>query len=512
MKSSVDTLNIRIGEEIQYKIEVESDTTDAVVFPEGQTFLPLEVIESYKVDTTFEQTKMRLIKKYGLTQFDSGKYRIPAQRVFINDRAFVTDSMLIEVADVPVDTTKQKMFDIKPALEVERPPFDLLKLLYWLIPILLVAGGIWYFLRRKKKKEEAEEQLPPYEEAINALRELDGAELLKQDRSKEYYSGLTEIVKRYLDREVDDSALESTSDELITRLHMHKDAGHFEFDTETIRKLDAVLKRADLVKFAKMRQLEGQAQLDRGVVEEIINETHEIIPEPTEEELLLDELYAEEQRRKRRFKRVLYGSLSGVGVILITVVILASTYGWSYLKDNIIGHPTKDLIEGRWYRSEYGVPAVVIETPVILKREELELPPGADSILQSTALFSYGSLLDQFYVYVNTAQYKQEIDPNLDQALDFGLASLENQGAKNLVVKRESFENENGVNGLKAYGSFSQEGALTKKGIKQNYEFLVFGQKGTMQQVIIAWADDDPYAEEMVSRITNSIELEVNEQ
>ena len=46
VKTQVDTTLIRIGEEIQYQIEVEADSTDLVLFPEGQSFLPLEVIES----------------------------------------------------------------------------------------------------------------------------------------------------------------------------------------------------------------------------------------------------------------------------------------------------------------------------------------------------------------------------------------------------------------------------------------------------------------------------------
>ena len=69
--SSIDSTSIKIGEQITYKIEVESDSTDLVVFPEGQTFLPLEMIESYEVDTTKHDAKYNLIKRYGLTQFDS---------------------------------------------------------------------------------------------------------------------------------------------------------------------------------------------------------------------------------------------------------------------------------------------------------------------------------------------------------------------------------------------------------------------------------------------------------
>jgi hypothetical protein len=106
--SSIDTTQIRIGEEIIYSIQVETDSTDLVLFPEGQSFNPLEVIELYELDTIKIQDRIRLIKKYGLTQFDSGNYTIPSQSIIINNNPFDTDSVQVEVANVVVDTTKQK--------------------------------------------------------------------------------------------------------------------------------------------------------------------------------------------------------------------------------------------------------------------------------------------------------------------------------------------------------------------------------------------------------------------
>ncbi|MGB0950152.1 MAG: hypothetical protein ACPGU0_08625, partial [Marinirhabdus sp.] len=87
--------------------------TALVLFPEGQSFAPLEMIESYKTDTLRKDARYQFIKKYGLTQFDSGTYTIPQQRIVINGKGFNTDSVQVEVRDVAVDTTKQKMFDIK---------------------------------------------------------------------------------------------------------------------------------------------------------------------------------------------------------------------------------------------------------------------------------------------------------------------------------------------------------------------------------------------------------------
>lgn len=511
VKSSIDTTLIRIGEEIQYTIEVEADSTALVLFPEGQSFAPLEVIESYKVDTSFAEAKMRLIKKYGLTQFDSGTYRVPAQRVMIDDRAFNTDSSLVEVRDVPVDTIQQKMFDIKPAIEVDGPSIDLTWLLYILLPIVVLGALAYFIFRRKRLKEERERQLPPYEEAMVALQQLDASEFLKENKSKAYYSSLTEIIKRYLDREVDNTALESTSDEVIERLQLHKDAGSFDFDHDTIQKLAEIFKRADLVKFAKMRQEMGQARADRSSIEEIINETKEALPEPTEEELLQNELYAQEQRRKRRFRRLLIGTGSGFLILVITAGVLAATYGWDFLKDNVLGHPTKDLVEGQWYKSEYGIPAVIMETPVVLKRMQIELPEEVQAQIKDNSVFIYGSLIDRFYVVVSTTQLKQPVEVNLEQALESGLANLEKQGAKNLIVKRESFETDRGVKGMKAYGSFEPSDPLVKAGTKQNYELLIFGQEMALQQIVIAYSAEDRYAEEMVERIINSVELEVQD-
>ena len=144
VSSSIDTTLIRIGEEIIYSIQVEIDSTALVLFPEGQSFNPLEVIDSYDIDTTRLQDKIRLIKKYGLTQFDSGSYTLPSQRVVINNKPFNTDSINLEVFNVLLDTTKQKMFHIKPAFEVEESGFDFEKLFYWIVPILLIVGIIAY--------------------------------------------------------------------------------------------------------------------------------------------------------------------------------------------------------------------------------------------------------------------------------------------------------------------------------------------------------------------------------
>ena len=512
--SKVDTTLIRIGEEIKYTIQVEADSTDLVLFPEGQSFSPLEMIESYKVDTSFADAKFRLIKRYGLTQFDSGSYTIPVQRVMINDRKFDTDSVKVEVRDVPVDTTKQKMFDIKPAIDVNASDFDWLKLLYWLLPFLVIAGLVYYFFRRKKLKEEREKQLPPYEEAMVALQKLDASEYLKENKGKAYYSSLTEIVKRYIDREVDDKALESTSDELIERLLLHKDSGHFDFDQEMIRKLDAILKRADLVKFAKFQQELSQATSDRKTIEEIINETHEAIPEPSEEEMAENEAYLELLAKRKKRKQWGYGISFVISAIVVGLVTYGSITGFDNLKDKIFGNELREMAEARWYRSEYGNPAVIIETPEVLKRISDSVAPQLQQAVKQMSVFSTGDLREAFFMTVSTMQLNptnEEID--LNAALDGTLMELDNRGAKNMIVKREDFETEKGIKGLKAYGDFNvqvSESRMLKE--KSSYELLIFAQQGGIQTVLLVYQDDGTYAEQIKNRIIDSVELEITNE
>lgn len=511
--SSVDSTKIKIGEEILYTINVQIDSTDIVVFPEEQTFAPLEMIESYKTDTTFEGAKYRLIKKYGLTQFDSGKYTIPSQRIFINNKPFLTDSIYVEVKDVVVDTTKQKMFDIKPSVEVKGPPFNWLLLLYWLLPLLLIVGIAIYLFQRKKRRDAAEKQLPPYEEAIVALKSLDNSQLLSENKSKEYYSNLTEIVKRYLDREVDEAAQESTSDELISRLMMHKDAGSFDFDLETIRKLDSIFKRADLVKFAKMNQESGQAEVDRKTIEEIINETHEAVPEPTEEELLKNQEYLEKLRKRRKRRKWILGISGVVAVVILAGAIYGAVTGFDNLKDKVFGNDLRELAEGRWIKSEYGNPAVILETPEVLLRAEVPVTDASKSAVSRRDIFTYGEMNSPLYIMITTMQFSQKQDIALDTALDAVLDDLEQSGAKNMIVKRDDFETEKGIKGLKAYGEFNVQ--VSDKNIlkeKSTYELLLFAQENGLQEVLIVYQNDGKYAEEILKRIEASIELEISEK
>ena len=177
--TSVNTTKNKIGAEFKLTLKTDVDTLSKVKFPEAKNFGALEVIQSYKIDTVKNGARYQLIKNYGLTQFDSGKYVIPRIPVVINGKTAFSDSIKVEVNNVKVDTLKQKMYDIKGIAEVEHPLGS-----WWIYLLILmgiaVAGFFVYKFINKKQSEPNVEHVvfhTPIEKATTLLQQLDRKEL-----------------------------------------------------------------------------------------------------------------------------------------------------------------------------------------------------------------------------------------------------------------------------------------------------------------------------------------------
>lgn len=266
-----DTTKIRIGEQIQYEIIVNE--TDDVQFSKLQldNLKKVEVVQSFKIDSL----KNRLIKKYAITSFDSGRWVLPRQKVLIKNKSFLTDSVIIDVATVPVDTIKQPMYPIKT---IKNEPYtfrDYQKYFWGLLLLLLIIGLILYFvLRKKPTPEEIIAKIPPFDLAKQRLIELDDKKLLKQNKVKRYYVELTDIVRSFIEREMNIPALESTTDELLETITDFNNSSSLNIPKETLLKLQRLLQEADLVKFAKSKPLLNEIELHRNDAETIIDNLH----------------------------------------------------------------------------------------------------------------------------------------------------------------------------------------------------------------------------------------------
>ena len=514
--SSIDSTSIKIGAQITYKIQVETDTTSLVVFPEGQSFSPLEMIESYAIDTIKNKDKYNLVKKYGLTQFDSGSYTIPRQKIIIGDKTFFTDSLKVEVRNILIDTTKQGLYDIKPIIQVKKSGSDWWK--YVLITLLIIGVItflLYWFIWRKKPLSEEEQiaLLPPYDRAKLALKKLDESHYLEYSELKAYYSELTLIIRKYLDEKVYDRALESTTDELIHRLNLLKEGNQIDLSKDDIKNLESILKRADLVKFAKSAPDIELAKMDRNTIDIEIDHVKEALPEPSEEEKLLDEKYRQELERKKKRNKIIITVAISLFFVIATIVGFSIKYGFNYVKDTIIGHDSIELLEGDWVASEYGFPPITITTPKVLKRMDVQLPDELKEQVSMT-LFGYGSLIDDFNIVVATSVYNNlgEGKVDLQQAVDGSFKNWEAQGVQNIIIKNDKFVTPNGAEGLKVYGTGDFPTLKPNTLEKGNYVMLAFTAENVMQQVILTWRKADVYADQIAERILNSVELKKQEE
>lgn len=508
--SEVDTTYIKIGEQIKFKVTVEIDSTDHVIFPEGQTFSPLETVEAFATDTTRKNDRLTLAKTYALTQFDSGSYKLPTQRIEINGQGFFTDSLQISVATVPVDTLAQKMFDIKPLIEVEKSYSDWWK---WLLGILLalsVIGGLlyWFVFRKKPLTEEEKVALlPPYDRALIELKKLENSKYLIQDEYKQYYSELTDIVRSYLEEDVHVSALESTTDQLIDKLELMTDAGELELDKETISQFKRILQTADLVKFAKSKPDTSVAEQDRKSIEQIVIKTHEALPEPTEEELMQQAEYQEELERKQQKKKIILAAASIAGVLFLSIAAAIGYYGWEYSKDTVLGHPTKELLEGEWVSSSYGYPPIILESPEVLKRQKVKLPAELQESIKEIQAFEYRSAISLFTIGATSISMTQLEEPKFELTVEQMMKNFEKMGAKNIITKEEEFETISGVKGAKVFGSGKFPIPDSDELLRGKYTMILFGGKGFQQNIIITWLDGDTYAEEIVDKMLATLEV-----
>ena len=521
--TSVNVTKNKIGAEFKLTLKTDVDTLSKVKFPESKNFGALEVIQSYKIDTVKNGARYQLIKNYGLTQFDSGRYVIPRIPVLINGKPSFSDSIKVEVNNIEVDTLKQKMYDIKDIAQAES-----LIGTWWIYLLIILAIGVaGFFIYKyiKKRQNQPKEEIiifkSPIEKATTLLQQLEGKELWQKGEIKHYYSELTDIARNYIEEEIHIPAMESTTSELIEALRKAAKQQKLKLSNETVENLEKVLKQADLVKFAKVKPLDFEIEEDKKRISNSIVTIHKSIPEIVEVD---DELtqWNEQQKELARLqklkkqRRVRIISTIGIvlGMFMLFVLGLIYFKGFDYVKDNFLGHPTKDLVEGKWIYSEYGNPGIKVETPKVLKRMDAtkSLPKDAMALIKDMQTFGYGSLLEDFYIAVSTVHHKQQVQIDLDKAVEGYLKVMESQGAQNIIVKTEEFDTQKGISGKKAFGTMTVLDKIKGKSTKMYYEILLFGQDNGLQQIMVFHREDDKYGQQIAERMLNSVELVTTQQ
>jgi hypothetical protein len=257
--AKVDAQQIVLGDQLRYFLSATVDTTQVKLnwasFPD--TFNSLEIVEKGKIDTQRNGALVTYKQRLLITGFDSGSFLIPRfQFLSLSKKGMIdslfSDSFRLMVNTVAVDTSKE-FKAIKNIVAIQSSWMDNWPLiLVVLLTIIITAFLVVYILnkRKNKPKEQMAELVETYHQrSLRLLHELDKRELWQQDKVKDYYTELSEIVRHYIEQRFKTNAMELTTDELLRKAKKHREMAMFR------NSLKPLLEAADLAKFAKANPL-----------------------------------------------------------------------------------------------------------------------------------------------------------------------------------------------------------------------------------------------------------------
>ncbi len=288
--SRLEPDSIGIGDRFDLVIEVEKDLVQVVEFP---TFEPpagsgFEVVALPPVDTLERDgRRLRLAKRYRLAAFEEGRFNLGRAQVLYADKNIldtlqVGDSLLLEVGTFRIDSTSHSIFDLKGQRTLPFRFAEIRGYVAWgLAALALLTAAAWALRRwlaargrRLGDLFRPAPPLPPHVAAIRALEALHHQKLWQNNRHKLYYSGLTDILRTYIAARWEIGAMEMTSDEIVAALR------DTELPDKARRDLGAILRNADLVKFAKATPEAEENEADYLKCYYFVEETKPADPDP----------------------------------------------------------------------------------------------------------------------------------------------------------------------------------------------------------------------------------------
>lgn len=296
--------SVRLGDCFEYVIEVERDLAQVTSFPvfakradEGRPAgeADVELVEELPVDTLAREGRMlHLRKRYRLQIFDEGRVNMGRGQVLYADKNIVDtlygdDTLYLTVAMMQIDTAAQGPLDLKGQKGMPFRMGEVSGYLLWGLVGLLLLAGLLYGVKRLLARYgkgfgdifKPAPPLPPHVVAIRALEALHHRKLWQNGKFKTYYSELTDILRTYIAGRYGIGAMEMTSDEILASV---RTLAEEELPKKAAMDLTAILRDADLVKFAKAEPDAEQNENDYTKAYYFVEETKQQEAEPSEGE------------------------------------------------------------------------------------------------------------------------------------------------------------------------------------------------------------------------------------
>lgn len=273
-----DSAQYKVGEWILLRVAAElPSSVDSLVPAVKDSLGPFEIlnVEPSQPKNGHQEWTFKL------TMFDTGNVFIPPvafsyrNRPDTLQRIAYSNPISLSIVGIPFDP-KGDIKDIKPPLDAPWMLEDFLPYLIALLILALASLGYYYYRKWKKRREEgfvpAKPLIPPGQVALAALRIVEEKHLWQQGKVKQYYSEVTEIVRRFIEDQYGILALESTSDEILAQLLKLPEA------QALLKEFRSFFTTADLVKFAKYLPAPEEHEKELRWAYEIVRS---MIPKPT---------------------------------------------------------------------------------------------------------------------------------------------------------------------------------------------------------------------------------------
>ena len=326
VEAQIDSVEMFVGQQVHITLTANVKEESKVEFPQfkpTEYFTPgVEVLASHELGKK-EQDNGFVARSvvYTLTSFDDTLYYLPPMTVKVDGKPYQSKSLALKVLTIEVDTTHVDQF-FGPK-DVQSNPFQWSdwSLPFWLSVLLLVlmALGYYLYLRLRDNKPIIKsirivKRLLPHQKAMKEIEQIKADKMVTSENSKEYYTKLTDTLRKYIEERYGFSAMEMTSSEIIERLTATQ-------DQKALDELTQLFTTADLVKFAKYSTLINENDMNLVNAIEFINQTkQENMPV---EETVKPQLSAEDQRsqKARRSLKAIITVITAVCVLLFTYVL-----------------------------------------------------------------------------------------------------------------------------------------------------------------------------------------------
>jgi len=267
--ASVDRDRISVGDRIAYRVRSVVDKETPSLLKEYQGSIgPFTILNS---DIRESVTGGRRIIDclYTITAFTTGHQVIePPVLEYGEDGKERLAASPIEIEVYSVLGENPELKDIKGPVDLEAPAGAYL--LIGLAVVVAAAVLIFFYLRRREREKAPAPEIvvPPHELAYRELERIRAMNLIAMGKIKEYFTGVSDVLRKYLEGAFSVSAPEMTTEEFLDAAAASGvlTLGHREL-------LRDFLNQCDLVKFARYRATKEEADSVYAAARRFVDET-----------------------------------------------------------------------------------------------------------------------------------------------------------------------------------------------------------------------------------------------